>query len=86
MSTHELFTEELTWAKITFSDSAEAQSALKDFQAERLELQRFLIDAGKDLDPDSAASVRERITTLKADEAELSDLLIDVAMADLFDF
>lgn len=84
MATHEFTAADLSWAKFHFSDSWEAQAALKDFQSERLELQRHRRDAF-DLSDQQRGRIDARIAELQEMEAELADLLIDVAMADLFD-
>ena len=84
MSTHEISAADLSWAKFHFSDSSEAQAALREITETRLELQRHKRDAF-DLSDAQRDRIDDRIRELKRDEAELADLLLDVAMADMFD-
>ena len=84
MSTHEISAADLSWAKVHFSDASEAQAALREIIETRLELQRHKRDAF-DLSDAQRDRIDNRIRELKRDEAELHDLLLDVAMADMFD-
>lgn len=80
MSTHEITAKDLSWAKVTFSDTSEAQAALKELEGDIRALKRALEEKWFE-DTFTENEMRSELKKMEALEDELCDLVFQ----DLFD-
>jgi hypothetical protein len=88
LMTHEITAADCTWAELHFSDLGEAREHLDDLIQTRKSLEsmrRLKVFAVSDVPGADIDRIDQQIKVLEEEESELSELIAECALNDLFD-